>query len=123
MISIGMTLQTTGIAVLAVCSRPGLWYHGVAAALALVAIGFTFAVPALTKSVVGSVELADIGTASGLFSTVRQIGAAFGVAANVGSVPRDRRLHDCPYGRRRLPRSDGGGRCPGRARNGDQRTV
>jgi hypothetical protein len=52
-----------------------------AAAMAVGAIGFTFAVPALTKSVVGSVEPADIGTASGLFSTVRQVGAAFGVAA------------------------------------------
>ncbi len=37
--------------------------------------------PALTKSVVGSVEPADIGAASGLFSTLRQVGGAFGVAA------------------------------------------
>jgi EmrB/QacA subfamily drug resistance transporter len=82
MIVAGMTLQTASVAVLGVFSRPGLWYPGMAAALAVGAVGFTLAVPALTKSVVGSVEPADIGTASGLFSTVRQVGAAFGVAAS-----------------------------------------
>jgi len=80
MIVTGMTLQTAGMVVLAVFSRPGLWYPALAASLAVGAIGFTLAVPALTKSVVGSVEPADIGTASGLFSTVRQVGGAFGVA-------------------------------------------
>lgn len=81
MIVAGMTLQTAGMVVLAVSSRPGLWYPALAAAMAVAAVGFTLAVPALTKSVVGSVEPADIGTASGLFSTVRQVGGAFGVAA------------------------------------------
>ncbi|HEU5030105.1 MAG TPA: MFS transporter [Spirillospora sp.] len=81
MIVAGMTLQTAGTTIPAVFSRPGLWYPILAVAMAVVAVGFTFAVPALTKSVVGSVEPADIGTASGLFSTVRQVGAAFGVAA------------------------------------------
>lgn len=80
MIVTGMTLQTAGMVVLAVFSRPGLWYPALAASLAVGAIGFTLAVPALTKSVVGSVEPGDIGTASGLFSTVRQVGGAFGVA-------------------------------------------
>lgn len=78
MIVIGMTLQTAGTTIPAVFSRPG--YPILAVAMAVVAVGFTFAVPALTKSVVGSVKPADIGTASGLFSTVRQVGAAFGVA-------------------------------------------
>jgi EmrB/QacA subfamily drug resistance transporter len=81
MIVSGMTLQTAGMVVLAVFSRPGLWYPALAASMAVGAIGFTLAVPALTKSVAGSVEPADIGTASGLFSTVRQVGGAFGVAA------------------------------------------
>jgi EmrB/QacA subfamily drug resistance transporter len=81
MIVIGMALQTAGTTVLAVFSGPGPGYPALALAMAVVAVGFTFAVPALTKSVVGSVEPADIGTASGLFSTVRQVGAAFGVAA------------------------------------------
>jgi hypothetical protein len=46
----------------------------------LTGLGITFAVPSLTKAVVGSVAPGDISTASGLFSTVRQLGGAFGVA-------------------------------------------
>jgi EmrB/QacA subfamily drug resistance transporter len=80
MIVTGLALQTAGLVVLAVFARPGLWYPSLAASMAVGAIGFTVAVPPLTKSVVGSVEPADIGTASGLFSTVRQVGGAFGVA-------------------------------------------
>jgi EmrB/QacA subfamily drug resistance transporter len=82
MIVIGLALQTAGTAVLAVLAGPDLPYVVLGAAVAVVATGVTFAVPALTKSVVGSVQPADIGTASGLFSTVRQVGAAFGVAAS-----------------------------------------
>jgi EmrB/QacA subfamily drug resistance transporter len=82
MIVIGLTLQTAGTAILAVLAGPDLPYAVLGAAVAVVATGVTFAVPALTKSVVGSVQPADIGTASGLFSTVRQVGAAFGVAAS-----------------------------------------
>jgi hypothetical protein len=42
--------------------------------------GFALALPAVTKAVVGSVPAADIGKASGTFSTMRQLGGAFGVA-------------------------------------------
>ena len=38
------------------------------------------AIPALTRSVTSTVAAADIGTASGAFSTMRQLGGAFGVA-------------------------------------------
>ena len=82
MIMLGLVLQRVGVAVIARPAGPDLPYPVLAVALAVVAAGITFAVPALTKSVVGSVRPADIGTASGLFSTVRQVGAAFGVAAS-----------------------------------------
>jgi hypothetical protein len=42
--------------------------------------GFAMAIPAVTKSVVSSVAPSDIGKASGTFSTMRQLGGAFGVA-------------------------------------------
>jgi hypothetical protein len=42
--------------------------------------GIALALPALTKAVVGSVPPGDIGKASGAFSTMRQLGGAFGVA-------------------------------------------
>jgi hypothetical protein len=43
-------------------------------------IGFALALPAVTRAVVGSVPPADVGKASGAFSTMRQLGGAFGVA-------------------------------------------
>lgn len=55
-------------------------YPAFAVALLVLSLGITFAVPALTKAVVGSVAPADVGTASGVFSTVRQVSGAFGVA-------------------------------------------
>jgi hypothetical protein len=42
--------------------------------------GFALALPAVTKAVVGSVAPADIGRASGAFTTMRQLGGAFGIA-------------------------------------------
>jgi EmrB/QacA subfamily drug resistance transporter len=81
MILLGLILQSVGIAIIVAFSSAGLPYPVLGSAMAILAAGFTFAVPALTKSVVGSVRPDDIGTASGLFSTVRQVGGAFGVAA------------------------------------------
>jgi hypothetical protein len=45
--------------------------------------GFAMAIPAVTKSVVSSVAPSDIGKASGTFSTMRQLGGAFGIAIGV----------------------------------------
>ena len=81
MILLGLVLHGAGLAIIVVCCGADLPYPVLACATAIVAAGFTAAVPALTKSVVGSVRPAEIGTASGLFTTVRQVGGAFGVAA------------------------------------------
>src|SRR5215216_1626 len=43
-------------------------------------VGFSLALPAVTKAVVGGVAMQHIGKASGAFGTMRQLGAAFGVA-------------------------------------------
>jgi hypothetical protein len=42
--------------------------------------GVALALPALTKAVVSPVQPSDIGKATGVFSTMRQLGGAFGVA-------------------------------------------
>ena len=68
---------------IAVIARPGLAYVTMIAPMVISGLGVTLAIPAVTKSVVGSVARGDIGTASGAFSTVRQLGGAFGVAALV----------------------------------------
>jgi MFS family permease len=48
--------------------------------MALGGIGFSLALPAVTMSVVSRVAPPDIGRASGTFSTMRQLGGAFGIA-------------------------------------------
>jgi EmrB/QacA subfamily drug resistance transporter len=79
----GLLLQTAGMAWIAVIARPGLDYATMIAPMVISGCGFAMALPAVTKSVVGAVAPGDIGKASGTFSTMRQLGGAFGVAALV----------------------------------------
>jgi hypothetical protein len=48
--------------------------------LTIVGVGFAAAIPAVTRAATSTVPLADIGKASGAFTTMRQLGGAFGVA-------------------------------------------
>jgi EmrB/QacA subfamily drug resistance transporter len=79
----GLLLQAAAMAWIAIIARPGLAYITMLAPMIISGLGVTLAIPAVTKSVVGSVAPGDIGTASGAFSTMRQLGGAFGVAALV----------------------------------------
>jgi MFS family permease len=76
----GLLLQTIGMGWIALVASPSVSYVSVAVPMTLSGAGFALAIPALTKTVVSSVALADIGKASGMFSTMRQLGGAFGVA-------------------------------------------
>jgi EmrB/QacA subfamily drug resistance transporter len=80
MILTGFVAQIVGVALLAGFATPTVSYVVLAGGMVVVAVAFTLAIPAMTKAVVGSVEPADVSTASGLFSTLRQMGGAFGVA-------------------------------------------
>jgi EmrB/QacA subfamily drug resistance transporter len=79
----GLLLQTAGMAWIAGQARPGLAYATLIAPMVVSGCGFAMALPAVTKSVVSSVAPGDIGKASGAYSTLRQLGGAFGVAALV----------------------------------------
>ena len=50
------------------------------APMSVAGIGFALAIPAVTKAAVSTGAPADIGQASGAYSTMRQLGGAFGVA-------------------------------------------
>jgi EmrB/QacA subfamily drug resistance transporter len=76
----GMVLHGAGLAWLAAVATPGVGYLTLAVPMSVIGVGFSLALPALTKAAVGAVPLADIGKASGAFSTMRQLGGAFGVA-------------------------------------------
>jgi EmrB/QacA subfamily drug resistance transporter len=76
----GLLLQTAGLAWIAAIAAPGLAYPAMLAPMMISGAGLALALPAVTKAVVGSVPPGDIGKASGAFSTMRQLGGAFGVA-------------------------------------------
>ena len=76
----GLLLQAAGLAWIAAIAAPRLAYPVMLAPMIISGAGFAMALPAVTKAVVGSVPPGDIGKASGTFSTMRQLGGAFGVA-------------------------------------------
>jgi EmrB/QacA subfamily drug resistance transporter len=76
----GLALQAVGTATMAAIASPGVAYLVLAAPMTVAGVGFSIALPAVTKTVVGSVEPPDMGKASGTFTMLRQLGGAFGVA-------------------------------------------
>lgn len=76
----GSLLQAAGVAWIAAVAGPGSGYPALIAPMTVVGVGLALAIPAVTRSVTSSVPPADIGTASGAFTTMRQLGGAFGVA-------------------------------------------
>ena len=76
-------MQAAGLAWVALIARTGLPFTEMVAPLVLAGAGIAMAVPAVQTAIMSSVAPADIGKASGTFSTTRQLGAAFGLAIAV----------------------------------------
>jgi EmrB/QacA subfamily drug resistance transporter len=76
----GALLQAAGVAWIAAVARPGTSYLALITPMTIIGAGLALAIPAATRSVTSNVPPADIGTASGAFTTMRQLGGAFGVA-------------------------------------------
>jgi MFS family permease len=76
----GSLLQAAGVAWIAAVAGPGASYPALITPMTIVGMGLALAMPAVTRSVTSTVPPADIGTASGAFTTMRQLGGAFGVA-------------------------------------------
>ena len=76
----GLLLQTVAMTWIAAITGPHTAYPVIIAPMSIAGIGFGLAIPALTRSVTSTVPPPDIGRASGAFSTMRQLGGAFGVA-------------------------------------------
>jgi predicted MFS family arabinose efflux permease len=76
----GLLAQAAGMAWIAAIAAPSVSYWTLVAPMCLSGAGLGLAIPALTRSATSTVAGADIGTASGAFTTMRQLGGAFGVA-------------------------------------------
>ncbi len=84
----GLTLQAAGMVWLAALARSDAAYLLWVTPLMLAGAGASMAMPAVQIAVLGAVEPADIGKASGLFNALRQLGGVFGVALAVAVFTR-----------------------------------
>jgi EmrB/QacA subfamily drug resistance transporter len=79
-IAAGLSLNAVALFWIALIAAPDLAYWQIVAPLILSGTGVAMSIPAAQSSVMTSVAPRDIGKASGVFSTMRQLGGAFGVA-------------------------------------------
>jgi len=79
----GLSLNAAAMAWIGLIAAPDLAYWQLVAPLVISGTGVAMASPAALSSVMTSVEPQYIGKASGTFSTLRQLGGAFGVAVLV----------------------------------------
>jgi EmrB/QacA subfamily drug resistance transporter len=84
----GLAVQAIGMAWISLVAAAHVSYGTLVAPMVVAGIGFSMALPAVTKAVVGGVAMHDIGKASGAYSTLRQLGGAFGVAILVAVFAR-----------------------------------
>jgi MFS family permease len=77
---IGLALQGAGLGWIAAVTTPSIGYPALIAPMTLVGAGFAVAIPAVTRAATSTMPPADIGRASGAYSTMRQLGGALGVA-------------------------------------------
>jgi EmrB/QacA subfamily drug resistance transporter len=80
---IGLATLAAGMTALAVQIGDGAGPAALAPAGAITGIGIGLTLPNLAAVAVGTVEPRDIGRASGMINTARQLGAVFGVAIGV----------------------------------------
>jgi EmrB/QacA subfamily drug resistance transporter len=82
-VACGLALQGLGLAWLAAIATPGVSYGALVAPMIAAGAGFAIAIPVVQMKVVGAVEVSQVGKASGILSTIRQLGGAFGIAVTV----------------------------------------
>ncbi|MEJ3653106.1 MFS transporter [Actinomycetes bacterium KLBMP 9759] len=83
LVVVGLFLQAAGMGWIALAAGPDTGYGAIVVPMTAAGVGFALAIPAVTTAVVGAVGPSDIGIASGAFTTMRQLGGAFGVAVAV----------------------------------------
>ena len=80
LVAIGLLLQAIGLGWIAISVAPGMAYSTMIAPLVVAGVCVSMAMPAVQNAVLGSVAVAEIGKASGVFNMGRFLGGVFGVA-------------------------------------------
>jgi EmrB/QacA subfamily drug resistance transporter len=80
LIATGLTMQAIGFAWVALIAKTGMSYAEMIPPLVIAGSGIAATFPAAQNAIMSSVSADQIGTASGSFSMMRQLGGAFGLA-------------------------------------------
>ncbi len=80
LITTGLAMQAIGFAWVALIAKTGMTYAEMIPPLILAGSGVAAVFPAAQNAIMGSVDPGEIGTASGSFNMMRQLGGAFGLA-------------------------------------------
>lgn len=80
LVRVGLVLNTLGLVLMAVLLRPDVSFGALLPAFTVFGMGVGLATSQLTNVILADVDLDKSGAASGANSTVRQVGAALGVA-------------------------------------------
>jgi EmrB/QacA subfamily drug resistance transporter len=89
----GLAMQAIGLGWVASAAAPGMGYTQLGIALAIAGIGISMCFPTVSNAVLSSVPPAEAGVASGTNSTMRELGAVFGVALLAAVFARDGVYH------------------------------
>ena len=79
----GPLLQAIGLGWIALIADAGMTYAELIAPLIVAGVGISMSFPAAQNSVIGAVAPDEIGKASGINSTMRELGGVFGIAVSV----------------------------------------
>lgn len=81
----GLLMQAIGLGWIAAIVSPSVPYSALVAPLVLAGVGVSMAMPAAQNAILGSVAVAEMGKASGVFNMGRFLGGMFGIAALVAT--------------------------------------
>ena len=83
LVVLGLSMQAIGLGWIATIVGPSVAYSSLIAPLVLAGVGVSMAMPAAQNAIMGSVAVAEMGKASGVFNMARFLGGMFGIAALV----------------------------------------
>jgi EmrB/QacA subfamily drug resistance transporter len=81
--SAGLALIAAGMLVVAIVTGPAVTVFELAPAMVAIGVGIGFVIPNIAAAALGAVPAADIGKASGIVSTSRQVGSVAGVSVGL----------------------------------------
>ncbi|MGH3239146.1 MAG: DHA2 family efflux MFS transporter permease subunit [Spirillospora sp.] len=80
LVATGLALQAAGMGWIGLVAEPSMAYGHLVAPMIIAGVGVSMAMPAVQTAIINSVAPPEVGKASGVYNTLRQFAAVFGVA-------------------------------------------